>query len=211
MTASLALWPLACVEAGSMCARTLARCLKPDLVLPVVGLWHLSGTYVDHGPGGAGGERVYNSIIPLPLSLGHILARLQGRYYRQPAALLHDLDTCQAIVACCFHVQPTASVQLTHVQWTLWWLYRWRAGLLQQHHPPASQSGTHPGQAAGALLPPAGCPAAGPGHPGKQCHPVQRLRQRPHQRGRRWALPCSGLSAAAHRTPLNGKVCQSCF
>ncbi|KAK9864164.1 hypothetical protein WJX84_009425 [Apatococcus fuscideae] len=43
---------------------------------------------------GLGSQRVfYSSIIPLPLSLEHILARLRGAYYRQPAALLQDLDT----------------------------------------------------------------------------------------------------------------------
>ncbi|KAK9831147.1 hypothetical protein WJX74_004971 [Apatococcus lobatus] len=46
---------------------------------------------------GLGGERMYyNSIIPLPLSLEHILVRLQKRFYRQPAALLQDLDTFES-------------------------------------------------------------------------------------------------------------------
>ncbi len=42
----------------------------------------------------ADGQRVfYNTVVPLPLSSSQLLARLRGRFYRQPEALLHDLDT----------------------------------------------------------------------------------------------------------------------
>ena len=74
-----------------------AALFKSGLLLSGGSPQHLSHMVVDHGPGAAGGERVYyNSIIPLPLSLGYILARLQGHFYRQPAALLQDLDTLES-------------------------------------------------------------------------------------------------------------------